>query len=78
MEEQNTEKPQDFIRTLIADDVANQKNKGRVHTRFPRNQTDTSTWVTPKVFVLILGSPKNLMAYTATYDLMTRTLPPRK
>ena len=35
MEEQNTEKPQDFIRTLIADDVANQKNKGRVHTRFP-------------------------------------------
>ena len=35
MEEQDTEKPQDFIRTLIAEDVANQKNQGRVHTRFP-------------------------------------------
>ena len=32
---QDLEKPQDFIRARIADDLANQKNEGRVHTRFP-------------------------------------------
>ena len=35
MEENDSEKPQDFIRTHISEDVANQKNDGRVHTRFP-------------------------------------------
>ncbi|MBT3199484.1 MAG: glutamine--tRNA ligase/YqeY domain fusion protein [Phycisphaerales bacterium] len=29
------EKPTDFIRTIVADDVANNKNDARVHTRFP-------------------------------------------
>jgi len=28
-------KPADFIRAIVADDVANNKNGGRVHTRFP-------------------------------------------
>ena len=32
---QDLEKPQDFIRARIAEDLANQKNEGRVHTRFP-------------------------------------------
>jgi glutaminyl-tRNA synthetase len=35
MEENDSEKPQDFIRAHISEDVANQKNDGRVHTRFP-------------------------------------------
>ena len=34
-EKQDLEKPQDFIRARIAEDLANQKNEGRVHTRFP-------------------------------------------
>ena len=29
------DKPLDFIRTVVADDVANNKNDARVHTRFP-------------------------------------------
>ena len=29
------DKPSDFIRAIVADDVANNKNGGRVHTRFP-------------------------------------------
>ena len=43
MEEKDSEKPQDFIRTHISEDVANQKNEGRVHTRFPPNQMDIFT-----------------------------------
>ena len=35
MEEKDSEKHLDFIRTHITEDVANQKNEGRVHTRFP-------------------------------------------
>ena len=35
MEEKDSEKHLDFIRTHISEDVANQKNDGRVHTRFP-------------------------------------------
>jgi len=35
MEENSSEKQLDFIRTHISEDVANQKNEGRVHTRFP-------------------------------------------
>ena len=31
----NEEKPADFIRTIVAGDVANNKNDARVHTRFP-------------------------------------------
>lgn len=34
-EKQDLEKRQDFIRARIAEDLANQKNEGRVHTRFP-------------------------------------------
>ena len=29
------DKPADFIRAIVADDIANNKNGGRVHTRFP-------------------------------------------
>ena len=35
MEEKDSEKHLDFIRTHISEDVANEKNEGRVHTRFP-------------------------------------------
>ena len=35
MEEQSSEKPQDFIRTRIIEDIRQDKNDGRVHTRFP-------------------------------------------
>jgi len=35
MEEKDSEKHLDFIRTHISEDVANKKNEGRVHTRFP-------------------------------------------
>ncbi len=35
MENQDSEKPLDFIRTRITEDVASHKNDGRVHTRFP-------------------------------------------
>jgi glutaminyl-tRNA synthetase len=35
MEEKELEKSLDFIRTIISEDVKNQKNEGRVHTRFP-------------------------------------------
>ncbi len=31
----NEEKPADFIRTIVAEDIAAGKNDGRVHTRFP-------------------------------------------
>jgi glutaminyl-tRNA synthetase len=34
-EEENQEKPLDFIRTRVKEDKANEKNDGRVHTRFP-------------------------------------------
>ena len=29
------DKPIDFVRKIVADDIANNKNEGRVHTRFP-------------------------------------------
>jgi glutaminyl-tRNA synthetase len=29
------QKPSDFIREIIAEDISNNKNEGRVHTRFP-------------------------------------------
>ena len=35
MENQDSEKILDFIRTKITEDVNSQKNDGRVHTRFP-------------------------------------------
>ena len=35
MEEKESEKHLDFIRTHITEDVTNKKNEGRVHTRFP-------------------------------------------
>ena len=35
MEEKDSEKHLDFIRTHITEDVTNKKNEGRVHTRFP-------------------------------------------
>jgi len=31
----DTDKPLDFIRTIVGEDVRNNKNDGRVHTRFP-------------------------------------------
>ena len=50
MEEKELEKSLDFIRTIISEDVKNQKNEGRVHTRFPPNRMDISTWGMPRVF----------------------------
>ena len=35
MEEKESGKSLDFIRTIISEDVTSQKNDGRVHTRFP-------------------------------------------
>ena len=29
------DKPVDFVRKIVAEDIANKKNEGRVHTRFP-------------------------------------------
>ena len=29
------DKPDDFVRKIVAEDIANNKNEGRVHTRFP-------------------------------------------
>ncbi len=34
-EEENIEKPLDFIRSIVREDQAVEKNEGRVHTRFP-------------------------------------------
>ena len=35
MSESNTDLPKDFIRTIVAQDVANEKFSGEVRTRFP-------------------------------------------
>ena len=35
MEEEAADKPLDFIRSIISNDRENEKNEGRVHTRFP-------------------------------------------
>ena len=39
MSEENNEEPKepklDFVRQIVADDIANGKNDGKVHTRFP-------------------------------------------
>ena len=51
MEEKDSEKHLDFIRTHITEDVANQKNEGRVHTRFPLNPMDIFIWGMPRVSV---------------------------
>jgi len=39
--------PNDFIRAIVAADLAAGKNGGRVITRFPPNPTATSTSGTP-------------------------------
>lgn len=38
-----TSKPRDFIREIVANDVAAGTNDGRVQTRFPPNRTATCT-----------------------------------
>ncbi len=35
MSDNSTQEPSNFIRNIINDDLKNNKNDGRVHTRFP-------------------------------------------
>jgi hypothetical protein len=40
----------DFIRAIIQEDLKTGQYQGRVHTRFPRNPTATSTSAMPNPF----------------------------
>lgn len=69
MEQENNNKSLDFIRTIITEDIANNKNEGRVATRFPLSQMDIYILVMPNLSASILEQPRNLEA-PAISDLM--------